>query len=385
VSGLGGVVVALLKALVAFEPDTYSGEDCAVIAEQLAVAEKACAAARARAAVRAAASYAHRRRGYVDASDWVAATAGSTIRHARTEISTARKLGSCPATRAALLVGEISLAQAGEIVQTEMDVPGTEAELLRLAKHGNLGAVRERARKRRVEALPVDELHKHQVRSEEFGHWRDELGMVRFAGGLRPELGVPFVNRLDGETDRIWRAARREGREVTRARCAAEAFAKIIAGKGGGRSRGPDAVFTVDLREYRSRRPGAAAHLVGGGPVPVDVVRDLVADDAFLKVVFHDGVQIHTMSHLGRNLPAVLRSALELGAPPDFDGVTCSVSGCGRRYGLQWDHIDPCANGGPTSYANSQPLCYPHHQEKTKRDRKAGLLNGRDENGRSPP
>jgi 5-methylcytosine-specific restriction endonuclease McrA len=41
---------------------------------------------------------------------------------------------------------------------------------------------------------------------------------------------------------------------------------------------------------------------------------------------------------------------------------------------LEWDHVDPRANGGPTSFVNLEPLCWPHHQEKTERDRKAGLL-----------
>jgi hypothetical protein len=70
-------------------------------------------------------------------------------------------------------------------------------------------------------------------------------------------------------------------------------------------------------------------------------------------------------------------TALELGAPPDFEGVTCAAEGCERRYGLQWDHIDPVANGGPTTFENIQPLCGHDHPEKTERDRKAGLLRGR--------
>ncbi|HEY7106206.1 MAG TPA: HNH endonuclease signature motif containing protein [Acidimicrobiia bacterium] len=46
---------------------------------------------------------------------------------------------------------------------------------------------------------------------------------------------------------------------------------------------------------------------------------------------------------------------------------------------MQWDHVDPVANGGPTSFANVHPLCRPHHIEKTERDRKAGKLGNRNE------
>ena len=97
--------------------------------------------------------------------------------------------------------------------------------------------------------------------------------------------------------------------------------------------------------------------MIGGGPIPVDVVREQI-DDAFLKVVSHNGVDIQTIAHHGRRLVASpLHTVLELGPAPDFDGVMCAESGCHRTYGLQWDHVDPCANGGLTSFANLRPLC----------------------------
>ena len=110
--------------------------------------------------------------------------------------------------------------------------------------------------------------------------------------------------------------------------------------------------------------------------------------DAFLEVALHDGVDIATVCHLGRHIGAELRTALEVGAPPHFDGVTCSEPGCGRRYGLEWDHEDPVANQGPTSYENlKKPKCWPHHREKTEQDRRAGLLDGaiRKLSERGPP
>jgi hypothetical protein len=113
------------------------------------------------------------------------------------------------------------------------------------------------------------------------------------------------------------------------------------------------------------------------------MVREL-AKDAFLKAVLHDGVAIHTVAHFGRHIPATLRTALELGAPPDFEGVTCDEVGCDRRHGLEWDHVDPVANGGLTSLENLRPRCGPDHREKTEADRAAGLL-GKKRQGRDPP
>ncbi|MBV8302871.1 MAG: DUF222 domain-containing protein, partial [Acidimicrobiia bacterium] len=216
-----------------------------------------------------------------------------------------------------------------------------------------------------------------QRKARDFRHFIDELGMVQIRGGLLPEVGIPFCNRLEAETGRCRRQAKQEGRDEPRGTHAHDAFAAMIEGRGGGKARGSELVLVCDLRAYRRghAHDGEPCHFGGGGPLPVDLVRDLSAD-AFLKVVLHDGVDITTVCHLGRHIPAELRTALELGAPPDFDGVVCSVAGCNRRHGLEWDHTDPVANGGPTSYNNLSPKCWSHHQEKTIQDRRAGLLDG---------
>jgi hypothetical protein len=105
--------------------------------------------------------------------------------------------------------------------------------------------------------------------------------------------------------------------------------------------------------------------------------------DAVVKVVVRDGRKIDTVVHYGRRIPAVLRTALELGDPSRLDGPVCSDDDCDRRHGLEWDHIEPCANGGPTSYENLQSKCGPDHWAKTERDRVAGLRGRRRKRG--PP
>jgi len=156
----------------------------------------------------------------------------------------------------------------------------------------------------------------------------------------------------------------------------------MTAGGGTRKATAADVVFVIDERAYRRghAHPGEPCHIVDGGPIPVTAVREQI-DDAFVKVLLHDGVNIHTVSHHGRHRSAALNTALQLGAAPDFDGITCAEPGCHRTSGLQWDHKDPCANGGLTTYANSQPLCSPHHVEKTERDRRAGLLGNKHERG----
>jgi hypothetical protein len=375
----------LRDALGCFDPALLSGAECAGLVEELATTEKACGAARARAAARAADCRAHQEQGFGDAADWLACTSGTSTGEARAAIETAKAVEDCPDTKAALVAGEVSLGQANEIARTEAEAPGCEAELLELARRSGLSALKDQARRKRLGAVDPEQLYSRQRAARAFRHWRDELGLVCFAGALTPEVGIPLVNRLDAETDRLRRQARRDGCDEPRQAHAADAFAHLLAGAGKGKAASADLVIVCDLAAYRRghAEEGETCQLVGGGPIPVSVAQQLAAD-AFLKAVLYTGVRIDTVAHFGRHIPAELRTALNLGPPPDFDGVKCSETGCERRYHLEWDHVNPVANGGLTSLDNLKPRCWPHHQEKTERDRKAGLL-GNNRDGPEPP
>ena len=394
------LVRAFRAAVVAFDPGVYSGEDCAAVVEELAVAEKACAAARVRAATRAGACGAHRERGFAEVSDWLARVSGCSSGSAKAALDTAAALREQTEVKAALDGGELSMAQAQELVKTEASCPGSAAGLLGVAKEQSLKALKEQARDRRVRVVDPEELHAAQHRARAFRHWRTALGTIGFSGELPPEVGLPIMNRLDAETDRLWKQAHRLAKAIPaagaamlpaesvsaaerRSALAADAFVRLVETGGKGKVHSADLVIVCDLQAYRRghAHEGEPCHLIGGGPIPVSMAREL-GKDAFLKAVLHTGVEIHTIAHLGRKTSAVLRTALTLGAPPLFEGITCAVEGCDRSHQLEQDHFDPVANGGMTSFGNLGPKCKPHHRVKTERDRKAGLLRGR---RRSPP
>jgi HNH endonuclease len=391
------LVRVLRAALVGFQPEGFSGEDCAVLVEELATTEKVCAAARVRAAARAGACGAHKERGFADVSDWMARASGSTAGSAKTALDTAAALESQPEAKAAVEAGELSLAQARELVRTEAECPGSAADLLDVAKQNSLKTLKEQARDRRVRAIDPEELHAMQHAAKHVRHWRTQLGNVAITVELPPEFGVPITNRLDAETDRLWQEHRRDanrqrcnaggglfddgsttGLMPRRSTLAADALVRMFDTGGKGKAHQADLVIVCDLRAYRRghAEEGEAGHIIGGGPIPVSLAQEL-GRDAFLKAVLHDGVGIHTIAHFGRRYPAALRTALLLGAPPQFEGPVCSEPGCDRQYHLEHDHIDPCANGGKTSYENLASPCWPHHRIKTERDRKAGLLRGK--------
>ena len=119
-------------------------------------------------------------------------------------------------------------------------------------------------------------------------------------------------------------------------------------------------ICRVDLSALRrgSLAPGESCEIPGVGPVPLAVARELFSD-CFLKFVISDGIDVRTVAHFGRSIPAHLKTALQ------FRDRCCVVPGCGRTFGLEYDHIVEFALGGPTSLENLCRLCGPHHAQKT--------------------
>jgi len=91
--------------------------------------------------------------------------------------------------------------------------------------------------------------------------------------------------------------------------------------------------------------PGEVCEIDNQGPVPVAMARDL-ANDSFLRLVYHRSGDIRAVSHLGRTVNRRLRTALA------HRDRCCVVPGCGVPFGLEIDHVVPFALGGPTELAN---------------------------------
>ncbi len=83
-----------------------------------------------------------------------------------------------------------------------------------------------------------------------------------------------------------------------------------------------------------------------------------MAQGAFIKAVVTDGVDEHSVVHLGRKPPAVLKTAFaELYAQ-------CVVERCDVSRHLENDHNQPWSEAGPTRLSNLNPVCKYHHRYK---------------------
>lgn len=104
--------------------------------------------------------------------------------------------------------------------------------------------------------------------------------------------------------------------------------------------------------------PGETCEIDNFGPIPVTMARNM-ANDSFLRFVFYQAGDIRAVSHFGRTINRHLRTALA-----HRDGH-CVIPGCGVSYGLEIDHIQGFAQGGPTELGNLALLCHHHHYMKT--------------------
>src|SRR4051794_32810227 len=215
----------------------------------------------------------------------LASATGTTSTEARRAIETAEGIESCPATEQAWRAGEISSAQAAEIAKTEAVRPGSEAELLDTARTVPLRALKEKAQHRRLTAADPDELRCRQRKTRQVRRWRNQLGMSCISAAWLPETGTAVLSRLDRKTEELRREARRAGREESWEAHAADALAEIILQDGDTPSSvKTDVIFVCDINADRRghAEDGEPCHAIDGGPVPVEVIKDAVANDAFV-------------------------------------------------------------------------------------------------------
>ena len=311
----------------------------------------------------------------IDDASAVARATGTSMGQAKKTVETGAALKDAPEVGDALARGEVSLDQASEIAKAEQARPGSAAELLKVATEESFHVLRDEARRVKLEAEQHRGLGERQKQARSARSYNDALGMVNINLRLQPHIGTPIVNRAEAEAGRLYRAAKKNGDQESFEHHLADAYAKMLSGNGTGRTTRPELVVLVShevvKRGWTDVREGEHCKIPGVGPVPPEVAKQ-IADDAFLNGLFFDGIDLRHFKRWTKNVPVPIRNALELGAPPEFDGVKCVD--CGNRFRNERDHVEPRNSGGPTATSNLEPRCNPCHEEKTKRDHAAGKL-----------
>jgi 5-methylcytosine-specific restriction endonuclease McrA len=311
----------------------------------------------------------------LDDASHVARITGVSAGKARAVVQTGKTMSQSDDLVTAMLHGDISLDQAAEIASAEQSAPGAAAELVRVAHKEAFHVLKNRARKTRLEAEQHRDLARRQHGARCARSYSDELGMVHVHLAWEPHVGTPIVARAEAEAARLARTAKAEQRHEPFERHLADAYAALLSGTGTGRARRPELVVLVShevaTRGWSDVRDGEVCKIPGVGPVAPEVAKQ-IARDAFLSGVFFDGTDLRNFARWSRTIPIEVAIALELGEPPEFDGVCCVD--CGNRFKTEFDHVEPHVAHGPASNGNLRPRCWRCHRAKTRRDRTAGRL-----------
>jgi len=302
-------------------------------------------------------------------SEWLSIETDCAHYEAQSVVLLANQLQHLPVTTAALLSGDLSGTQAVEVARGAIVAPNTERQLLNLSKHATVRDLRDATS--RVVAAATDEAERHRQvhKSRFFKSWTNSDGSFNVKGRMTVANGALVMAALKPIQDEIFKAARKSGEHERPEAYAADALMVLCekatttqSSESGKKTTLPNAVINIrvdlDALKRGHTEHGEVCEIAGVGPIPVATATEYLGD-AFLKLLIIDGTDIKTIAHLGRAIPAKLRTGLE-----ERDRV-CQVPTCDATLGLEIDHIKPFAEGGPTTFENLVMLCRRHHLQKT--------------------
>ena len=106
--------------------------------------------------------------------------------------------------------------------------------------------------------------------------------------------------------------------------------------------------------------PGETCEIAGLGPISVATAREMLSE-SIVKLVLTKGVEVRSVTHLGRGPTIAQKIALPWEQP------LCAREGCGNRARIEYDHSYgyEYAVTQHTRLDETKPLCDPDHDLKT--------------------
>jgi len=366
---LKDVVTTLREITSDIDVETIDGKSAAELVRISEEARRVIDGLRTSAIGRVGTTEAWRVGGSKNSAEWVALHTGTPIYEAQAVVILADQLRHLPQTVEAMNAGKISTAQAVEVARGATAEPHAEERLLNLAKSSTVRTLRDEAS--RVIAAATDEVERHKRihKNRYIKTWTNQDGAFNLKACMTVANGALVMAALTPFQDEIFKQARKSGEHATPEAYAADALMALCAAKTLG-AQGSSAAkpartnavmnirIDIDALKRGHTEHGEVCEIAGVGPIPVATATEYLGE-AFLKLLVIDGVAIKTVAHMGRSIPAPLRTALE-----ERDRV-CQVPTCDMSLGLEIDHIKPFAEGGPASLENLVRLCKRHHLQKT--------------------
>jgi hypothetical protein len=375
-----GATLEVEAVLASLDPDVLDGSLAAEYVEVFARLERLAAAGKTLTARRVVAtrSWSTTEGAHRDATSWMASVSGSTVTQAASVLDTAAKVAELAATEASMRSGVLSPTQAALVADAATADPHSEHELLERAEVDGVRGLRGRCAAVKA-AARTDEIAHHQrihaTRSLRSFTDGDGAGRIEIRGTA--DDTARLLAALEPYERELFATARSSS-ECVRADAiafdallamahAARSESTVPGGNGSAQvaSSGPSASISVRIDHSALRRghteSGEVCEIVGTGPVPVAVVSQML-DDAFVRALEVDGTEVLTVSHIGRLIPARLRTAVE-----DCQRE-CAIAGCHVDRHLEIDHNLPIEAGGPTALWNLNRLCHHHHRHKHEHD-----------------
>src|SRR5207248_8289534 len=283
---------------------------------------------------------------------WLAQTTGTSYGQAAGTLEASEKLETLPTLEGAVRNGELSGPKLNELAAAA--TPDNEKKLLDASKKQSFKQLRrtcanEKASQRSAERDEARHERIHRERS--YKSHTDADGAYCFEGKATAAVGARIEAALGAEADKVFKEARAEGPNEPLGAYRLDALVNLICG-GGARV---DTTVVVRVDAERLAGGKGLCEAVATGAVPVSEAIGAILTGAFVKIVAHDGVDVTAVSHHGRHIPEVLRTAIL-----ERDGYTCVRSGCGATSHLEIHHWRvQHAQGGPMAYWNAASVC-PH-------------------------
>ena len=290
--------------------------------------------------------------GALSCASWLAHTCDIEISTARTQVRVARAMRTHPGLDHSMARGDISYAKARGLTPhlTETNATDLIALAERTPAHQLGSAIA--AWSQRHEDPDQIRHRQHQNRSLS---WRTEPdGMVVVTTRLTPETAAGFCAVIDTI---VMRSHAAPGSTLPQQR--ADALTTMTTPNTSTAATAAAATITTEVVVHVT---ADGNHLTNGTPLSDHAVTALLPA-AFISLLLHN-TQRHPIDASPRRRHPTRRQRRVL----DQTHQECQHPGCHATAFLQYDHIQPYAQGGTTTLDNLQRLCGPHNRARNEQN-----------------